>query len=123
MSAVAEKPGTKRAASRAVPGAQQPQTRRAVQEDVPPAGLNHAQLVRILNHIAATANLLDNLLTDVSMFSGLPSQVQNLVESSIYITRGLGAIADEAAQSHVVGGLNEWHLGPNFCMLSKERAV
>ncbi|QIL71634.1 hypothetical protein G7048_15500 [Diaphorobacter sp. HDW4B] len=101
----------------------QPPIRRVEQEDEVANELNREQLASVLEHVATSANLLNDLLTRVPQIEGVPSEVQSLVSMAQFMIRQIGAAADQATGSWIVGGLNEWNCGSDFAQLGKAGAA
>lgn len=101
----------------------QPPIRRVEKEEAPANELNREQLSSVLEHVATSANMLDDLLTRVPQIEGVPIEAQSIVSMAQFMIRQIGAAADQATGSWIVGGLNEWNCGSDFAELGKAGAA
>lgn len=101
----------------------QPPIRRVEAESTPANELNRKQLVRVLEHVATSISLMDDLLMQAVQMEGIPREVLNLISWAEFMARQIGAAADQATGSWIVGGLNEWNCGSDFAQLGKVGAA
>lgn len=97
----------------------QPPIRRVEAESTPANELNRKQLVRVLEHVATSISLMDDLLMQAVQMEDIPREVLNLISWAEFMARQIGAAADQATGSWIVGGLNEWNCGSDFAQLGK----
>lgn len=97
----------------------QPPIRRVEQHEAPTNELNREQLVSVLEHVADSASLLDEVLMQISHVDNIAREAINLVSIATFMNRQIGAAADQATGSRIIGDLNDWNCGSGFAKLGK----
>lgn len=97
----------------------QPPIRRVEQHEAPTNELNREQLVSVLEHVADSASLLDEVLMQISHVDNVAREAINLVSIATFMNRQIGAAADQATGSRIIGDLNDWNCGSGFAQLGK----
>ena len=91
---------------------------RRVENDVPPQGITHEQLVSVCEVAAGNLATLDQLLM-LAQRTDEEFDASVIIDAAQTITRHVGGMVDTAAGEQVLGGYNRWNFGPNFADLGK----